>query len=76
MATEKWVVIKSQWCDVLQRDAELLERRVYPSSILPDTEGYRVQGRKCSSDIECNLIGCRCKWAYTDPALDRFGLVH
>lgn len=74
MATEKWVPVKSQWCDVLGREAQLLELRVYPANVLPDTEQFRVIARKCTADIECNLIGCRCKWAYTDPAADRFAL--
>jgi hypothetical protein len=74
MATEKWIVVREQWCDVLQGDAQLLERRVYPDSMLPDMEAYRVLARKCSADIECNLMGCRCKWAYTDPEFDRFNL--
>lgn len=76
MATEKWVVVKRQWCDVLQREAELLERRVYPDSTLPDTEGFRVLARKCSADIECNLMGCPCMWAYTAPTIDRFNFAH
>lgn len=74
MATEKWVVVKTQWCDVIQREAELLERRVYPASHVPDGERYRVLSQKCSAAIECNLLGCTCKWAYTDSTVDRFKL--
>ncbi len=74
MATEKWVVVSEQWCDLLKGDAQLLERRVYPASVLPDTEAFRVLGRKCSAAIECNLMGCHCKWAYTNPYHHRFEL--
>ena len=74
MATEKWVVVKTQWCDVLGREATLQERRAYPDAIMPDTVPYRVLGRRCSDGLECNLLGCRCRWAYTEPALDRFTL--
>jgi hypothetical protein len=74
MATEKWVTVQTQWCSVIGRDANLLERRVYPSSMMPDTVQYRVLGRKCSAAVACNLMGCRCKWAFTGPNLDRFAL--
>ena len=68
---EKWVPVKKQWCEILQEEAELLEHRVYPTGVLPDTEPYRVLGHKCSAAITCNLIGCQCKWAYTNPTVDR-----
>ncbi len=74
MAFEKWVPIKTQWCDVIGREAELLERRAYPAAQMPDTEPFRVLARRCSAGVECNLLGCRCKWAYTEPAVDRFAL--
>ena len=74
MATERWVVVKTQWCDILGREAQLLERRAYPDSRMPDTELFRVLGRRCSEDIECNLMGCTCKWAYTGAEVDRFAL--
>lgn len=72
MAVEKWVPIKTQYCEIIDREAELLEHRIYPANVLPDTESYRVVGHKCTADIECNLLGCKCKWAYTDPSVDRF----
>ena len=72
MTTSKWVAVQKQWCDVLKNEAELLEHRVYPDTILPDTEPYRVIGQKCSAAIACNLIGCQCQWAYTNPGTNRF----
>lgn len=73
MGTSKWVTVKKQWCEILQGEAELLEHRVYPDTVLPDTEPFRVIARKCSAAIACNLIGCQCKWAYTNADVDRFG---
>ena len=73
MAVEEWVTVKTQWCEVIGRVAELLERRVYPAAVMPDTASYRVLETRCSADIECNLLGCHCKWAFTDPVVDRFG---
>ena len=74
MAQEQWVEVKRQWCEIAQLEATLLERRVYPSEVLPDTEPYRVLAHRCTAGILCNLIGCSCRWAYTEPALDRFAL--
>jgi hypothetical protein len=71
-SNSKWVPIKKQWCDILQDEAELLEQRVYPSEVIPDMEGYRVTGHKCTAAITCNLIGCQCQWSYTGPGTDRF----
>lgn len=72
MSYERWVEVKRQWCDIAQAEAIMLERRVYASEVLPDTEPYRILGRKCSHAVSCNLIGCSCRWAYTEPAVDRF----
>lgn len=74
MAIERWVEVKKQWCELAQSEATMMERRVYASELLPDTEPYRVLARKCSADILCNMMGCHCRWAYTDPAVDRFSL--
>ncbi|HZD10602.1 MAG TPA: hypothetical protein VE553_04600 [Candidatus Binatia bacterium] len=74
MAQEMWVEVKRQWCEIAQAEAALLERRAYSTDVLPDTEPYRVLARKCSADVLCNLAGCSCRWAYTEPALDRFAL--
>ena len=71
-SNSKWVPVKKQWCNVLQGEAELLEQRVYPSEIIPDTEAYRVISHKCTAAIACNLMGCHCQWAYTSPGNDRF----
>lgn len=72
MAVEKWVTVKKQWCDVIADEAKLMERRVYAANVMPDTEPYRVLERKCSAALQCNLLGCTCRWAYTGPTVDRF----
>ncbi|MFQ5400526.1 MAG: hypothetical protein ACE5E7_13125 [Anaerolineae bacterium] len=71
MATTSWVTVKKQWCEVLGAEAELMEKRVYPDDRLPDMEAYRVVAHKCTAAVTCNMIGCQCKWAYTNPATDR-----
>ncbi len=72
-SNEKWVPVKKQWCDILQDEAELLEKRVYPNEIIPDTEAYRVVAHKCTAAVTCNLLGCQCQWAYTGGP-DRFAV--
>lgn len=74
MTYERWIEVKRQWCDIAQAEAIMLERRVYASEVLPDTEPYRILERKCSHAVLCNLIGCSCRWAYTEPAVDRFAI--
>lgn len=74
MALEHWVETEKRWCEVAQGEVSMMERRVYAAATLPDMEPYRVLGRKCSADVLCNLLGCHCRWAYTDPSLDRFSM--
>ncbi len=74
MTRTEWVTVKKQWCHLLGNEAELMEERVYPAEIIPDTEPYRVVSHKCSAAILCNLKGCECKWSYTSPTVDRFNL--
>lgn len=74
MAATEWVVIRKLWCERAHREAQLLEQRVYPAEILPETVGYRVLAHKCESAIECNLREFPCRWAYTRPEHDPFAL--
>lgn len=74
MATEKWVSIGSKWCDLIELDVELEERRVYPADVIPDGETYRVLSRRCTADVACNLANVPCCWAYTNPGVDQFHL--
>jgi len=67
MAAEKWVTTEKKFCEYIQLDVELQERRVYPSPRLPDTERYRVLNRRCTADVACNIAGISCKWAFNNP---------
>ncbi len=72
MATEKWVAVKEEWCNLVEQNVELLELRVYPSEVMPEGQEYQVKARKCSVDVTCNMAGFPCKWAFTNPELDPF----
>ncbi|MCB8923293.1 MAG: hypothetical protein H6662_17025 [Ardenticatenaceae bacterium] len=72
MATQKWVAIKQEWCNLVEQDVELMELRVYPDDVIPGPQEYKVTARKCSVDVTCNMAGFPCKWAYTNPELDPF----
>ena len=74
MSTSEWVLTRAAWCDRIGRKAKLMEWRVYPSEILPEIAGYRILARRCDSAIDCNLRGFSCRWAFTGPELDPFGL--
>ena len=72
MATATWYPIQTKWCELIGRDVALVELRVYPAEIMPDLPVYRVLSCKCSADVDCNLAGIPCKWAYNAPECDRF----
>lgn len=74
MAHVAWVTTSTQWCDKMQAKAELMERRVYPATFMPDFPGHHVTARKCSLGIACNLASFSCKWAYTELGDDPFKL--
>jgi len=74
MASSGWVVVKQGRCVRAGRMAHLLEERVYPAEILPDVVGYRVTAQRCDWDVACNLQGFPCRWAFTRPEHDPFGL--
>lgn len=72
MAYQAWVTTSTAWCDRVDSEASMMEKRVYPSEIMPDFPGYQVRARKCSLGIACNLAGFTCKWAYTELGSDPF----
>jgi hypothetical protein len=72
MAVTEWVTVKAKWCDVIQTNARLEEKWVYPSGNLPDIPAYRVAGRRCSHALDCNLLGCHCVWAFSEIGDDPF----
>lgn len=74
MTTTKWIVVDKKWCEYIQQEASIMEQRVYPSDLMPDTEPYQVIARKCSANVACNLANMPCDWAFTNPKVDRFKL--
>lgn len=72
MAHVAWVTTGTKWCDKMQAEAHMLERRVYPAEFMPDFPGYRVTSKKCSLGTACNLAGYPCKWAYFELNEDPF----
>ena len=74
MASSGWVVVKQGRCVKAGREARLLEERVYPAELLPETVGYRVTALRCDCDVACNLQGLSCRWAFTLPEFDAFEL--
>jgi len=74
MATLVSHTLKTIHCDRVGHDVQLVEERVYPNEILPDTAGaqYWVKARKCNLGIDCNLVGFACKWSGLNPDYDPF----
>lgn len=72
MAEERWITVGKRWCEFRNEEAELLERRAFPSGILRFYQAPRVLERKCSFAIECNMAGYPCKWSYINPDYDPF----
>jgi hypothetical protein len=74
MAFTTWVTAGTKYCDLLQRNITFMEQRVYPTIDAPELAGYRVLAEKCSHDVVCNLAGYPCRWAFTNPSIDRYAL--
>jgi hypothetical protein len=73
MAETVWETIECFWCSQVRREAQRLEQRVYPHEVLPDVgRPYHVRARRCSLDVECNLAGANCCWAFANPNNDPF----
>ncbi|MFN2135368.1 MAG: hypothetical protein ACK2UK_05400 [Candidatus Promineifilaceae bacterium] len=67
MADVKWVKIEGRWCELINKDIEILEKRVYPSEVMPDTSAYHILACRCTAAIDCNLAGIPCEHAYNNP---------
>lgn len=74
MAATEWVVVNRNWCDRAGEEALLMEQRLYPSEIMPDTVGHQVIARKCSSSMECHAARIPCRWSFTRPSFDPFNI--
>ena len=72
MATEMWITIEKKHCDLIGLDVLLEEKRVFPVGRVHEMGCYLTQGCRCSADVACNLAGIPCRWAYTNPDMDRF----
>ena len=82
MATVTWEVVETWECERAQKLATLVERRVYPSEVLPDTleNRYKVLARQCTLATDCNVFGVGCKYSGLnpdiDPLYDSFDIAH
>jgi hypothetical protein len=72
VASQAWVTTNTRWCDKMNAEASMMERRVYPAEIMPDFPAYQVTARKCTLGISCNIAGYPCKWAYSNIGDDPF----
>lgn len=74
MAMQKWVATGTKYCELIQLEIEMQERRVYPPARLPNTERFRILNRRCSAEVACNMANVPCKWAFTNPTTDQYEL--
>ena len=73
MATVVWEVVDRIWCERVGQESDLLEERVYPDEVLPGAgRPFQARARKCAFGVECNLVGYRCRWSFTNPDYDPF----
>jgi hypothetical protein len=73
MADSVWIEVDKVWCDRVSAEVALLEERVYPAEVLPDTGApYQVRARKCTLGLDCNLAGYTCRYALNNPNYDPF----
>jgi len=74
MTTTKWVVVDKKWCEYIDMEATIMEQRIYPADVMPDTSSFKVISRKCSANLACNLAEVPCSYAFTNPTTDRYEL--
>lgn len=73
MATKIWVKTDRIWCDRKKDEVDLLEERIYPDDVVPDPSvPYKVNARKCTEWLDCNLLGYACTWSGLNPDYDPF----
>jgi hypothetical protein len=73
MASQVEEVISRTWCGRVPEQAVLLEERVYPLDIMPDSAlSYQVLARKCAFGQDCQLAGIPCRWSGLNPNYDPF----
>lgn len=66
MSVEKWVKLGTKNCEIVGKEVELMEKRVYPTGFQDGSgESYRVLLRKCSAGYQCGHLENPCAWAET-----------
>ena len=74
MAAKQWVVVAAKHCEMIDKDVELKEQRVYPVNdiLWMPGMGYQVRACTCSAAVECNMAGVPCRYAYDSSDIARF----
>ena len=73
MAKQVEEVISRIWCGRVHEEAVLVEERVYPADVMPDTAlTFQVRARGCSFSQECQAAGYPCRWSGSNPNYDPF----
>lgn len=63
MASAEWIKLGTKKCDVVNKEVELFEKRIYPVGLMnQDGKGYRVLARKCSAGYQCTHMDEPCQW--------------
>jgi hypothetical protein len=70
MAISMWAQSQAVFCERAQEEVVLSEQRVFPQGLLRQGLEYRVQARRCSHALQCNLNGLACRWAFTNPEVE------
>ncbi len=70
MAISVWTQLDRTWCQRAQEEVFLSEQRVFPEGLLRQAHEYRVDARRCSHALQCNLTGLACRWAFTNPEVE------
>lgn len=66
-------VVDTVQCSRVHREVQLVEERLYPGDLVPDVGApYRAVSHRCSSGVDCNLIGYPCRWSGINPNHDPF----
>jgi hypothetical protein len=72
MAGLSWREERRMLCPRAGQIARLWVEVVSPAELLGDEQHDQVRARRCDLDMECNLAGYSCRWAFTNPDLDPF----
>jgi hypothetical protein len=70
MAVLTWTSLDPTWCERAKEDVVLSELRVFPEGFLRQANEFRVNARRCSHALQCNMAGTSCSWAFTNPDVD------